>query len=194
MKVRVTIYSEPSIGAPFSALMDPIYGDANTIADIAPLINTALTTVSPFLRNQELITMVESFSIKRWMDVVNLQTYLRENNLFLCVSEVVEVPTIPNPTEGVMIEVMSPNSPMLPITTSFYDESGQYNIVDIITEVVNKFQVGDVNLTPKSQLITLLDAIKDMQSRGLEIFPMYVDQLQSELIKYGFSLYYVYLS
>lgn len=193
MKVRVTIYSEKSIGAPFSALMDPIYGEVSAYPEVTPLIVSALNAVSPFLNNQELITMVETNGITRWLDIVNLQTYLRENSLFLCVSEVAEQPTS-NPIEGVMIEVMSPKLELFPMTTSFYDEGGQYNIVDIINEIINKFQVGDVNLTPPSNLISLIGAIKDMQNRGIAIFPMYVDQLQNELTNYGFSLYYVYLS
>lgn len=191
MKVKVIIYQEKIQGGPLEVLSDAVYGEVSSLQQITPLLTTALNNAYIYLQNTEIITMIESSEIKRWLDIVNIQNYLRKQGLFLLVSEVVSDEQ--KPEKGTYIEVVTPNLGMLPMSTVYYDESSQYDIVDIITEQVQKFNLGDNTLVPNSDIVSTLSAINDMKSKGMPIFPMYVDTLQNELANYGFTMYYVYV-
>lgn len=192
MKVKVCIYSEKTLGAPLSVLMDPIYKDIDKFDEIGSMVYSALNAVSAYLPDQEVITMVESMGINRWMDIVNLQVYLRANNLVLLVTEV-STDQVSLGTDGVIVEVVSPKIDSLPVSTSYYSQDNQYDMVSIIEEQVNKFMIGDSNIIPESSIKMLLSAINDMKSKGMQIFPMYVDQLEYEFSTYGFQMFYIYL-
>lgn len=193
MKVKVNIYSEKSIGSPLRTLIDPVIGEVETYEQLGVLISSAINNASPFLPDQELVTLVSGYPFGRWMDIVNLQTYLRNNGLVLMVTEITSDPIDIN-LESYYIEVVSPVMGMLPVSTTFYSESGQYDILSIVSEIVSKFNVGDQTLVPDPTIISMLTAIEDMQSKGMPIFPMYLDQIQNELANYGFQMYYVYNS
>lgn len=193
MKVKVCIYGEKTQGAPLNVLMDPIYQDVENFSEISPLINTALNAVSAYLPDQEILTMVDTMGISRYMDIVNLQTYLRNNaNMVLLVTEVTSDEASLG-TDGIMIEVVSPRVDVLPMSTTYYAEDGQYDVISIITEQVEKFAVGDPNIIPNSSIRTLINSIDNLKQNGMTIFPMYADQLEYELMNYGFQMYYIYL-
>lgn len=192
MKVKVSIYSEKTLGAPLSVLMDPIYGDIEKFDEIGPMVSTALNAVSAYLPDQEVITMVDSMGINRWMDIVNLQVYLRNNGLVLLVTEVSGEQSSFG-TDGVLVEVVSPRIDVLPMSTSYYSQDNQYDMLSIVEDQVNKFMVGDSNIIPNASIKTLLDAINDMKSKGMQVFPMYIDQVEYELTAYGFQMFYIYL-
>jgi len=192
MKVKVSIYSEKTLGAPLSVLMDPIYGDIEKFDEIGPMVYTALNAVSAYLPDQEVITMVDSMGINRWMDIVNLQVYLRNNGLVLLVTEVSGDQSSFG-TDGVLVEVVSPRIDVLPMSTSYYAQDNQYDMLSIVEDQVNKFMVGDPNIIPNASIKTLLNAINDMKSKGMQIFPMYIDQVEYELTAYGFQMFYIYL-
>lgn len=192
MKVKVSIYSEKSMSAPLSVLIDPIYGEVSSISEIAPLISSAMQSASAYITNQELITMVESYGIQRLLDIVSLQVCLRKQGLVLQVTEISTDP-IQLGNRGQALEVISPVMNLLPVSTIFYDESGQYDLVEIVDEIITKFNVADPSLVPNSDVRTMITYIKDMKSKGMPVFPMYVDQLIGELMDYGFQFNYIYL-
>jgi len=192
MKVKVCIYSEKTVGAPLNVIMDPIYKDVEQFTEIGPMVSTALNAVSAYLTDPEVITMVESMGITRWLDIVNLQVYLRSTGLVLLVTEVTSEQSSFG-TDGILIEVVSPKLTTLPVSTTYYSEDNQYDMLSIVEDQVNKFVIGDSNIVPNASILMLLNSINDMKSKGMQIFPMYVDQVEYELTAYGFQMYYIYL-
>lgn len=190
MKVKVAIYSEPVYGSPLQVLTDPIYGDVADYNGITDLVVTALMNASTYISNQEVITQVETNGINRWLDIVNLQVWLRNQGLVLLVGEITTDPAA-IPSTGYFIEVISPVLGTLPIVTSFYDESANYSMSEIASTIANKFNLGDPNIVPTSDLRTILGTMEDMESRGLMVFAAFKDQLENKLAEYGFQMYYI---
>lgn len=193
MKVKVSIYQQRSLGAPLQTIMDPVYGEIEKYEDLGQYLTTAIMNAESYIDNSsELTNLIETAGITRYLDIVNLQVSLLSQGLVLLVTQVTTDQSKLG-VDGVALEIISPLVGMLPVSTSYYDESKNYDMVEIVDEIVTKFNLGDPGLVPQSTIKSLLASIKDMKSRGLDIFPMYIDQLTNELVNYGFSLYYVYL-
>ena len=190
MKVKVVVYSEQVFGSPLQILSNPVIGEANDYPELTQMIVTALQSVVPYITNQEVITQVESNGINRWLDIVNLQVWLRNQGLVLQVTEIVTEPAT-SPDTGYFIEIISPLIGLLPVSTSFYDDSANYDIAEIVDTIANKFSLGDPNIVPTSDLRSILNSMQDMKARGLDIFAAFKDQLENKLAEYGFQMYYV---
>lgn len=193
MKVEVNIYQEKSMGAPLRTLIEPIVGEAENYDQISELIVSALSNASSFINSQEIITQVETMGIHRYLDIVNLQVYLRNQGLVLVVSEISTDP-VKVDFEKYFIKVLSPNLGMLPSSTTFYQTDGEYDLLSIISEIVDKYNLGDTGIVPESNIKSLVEGYNNMKSNGMPIFSLYLDSLQNELMNYGFQMFYVFNS
>lgn len=192
MKVKVDIYSQKSLGAPLNMITDSVYGDAESYDDISALVVSAITSASAFLPDQDVTTLVQSMGISRWLDIINLQKYFQSLGFVLSVTEVTSEP-VKLGTTGAFIEIVSPRIDLLPVSTVFYDESGNYDILQVVSQIVDKFNLGDPSIIPTASIRQLISAFNNMEEHGMQVFPMYNDQLLSELADYGFELRYIYL-
>lgn len=192
MKVKVDIYSQKSVGAPLNMIMESIYGDAESYEDMSALIVSAITSASAFLPDQDVTTLVQSMGISRWLDIVNLQEYFKSIGFVLSVTEVTSEPVSLGST-GAFIEIVSPRIDLLPVSTVFYDDTGNYDILQVVSQIVDKFNIGDPSIIPNAAIRQLISAFNNMEEHGMQVFPMYNDQLLNELADYGFELRYIYI-
>lgn len=191
MKVKVNIYSEKSMGAPLRTLIDPVIGEADTYEQISQLVETALINAETYLPAQEVVTQISTAGIHRYLDIVNLQVYLRKMGLVLLVTEISTDPVNIN-FESFFVEVVTPNLGMLPSSTTFYQENGEYDLLAIVNEIVDKYNLGDTMMIPESNIRTLCDTYNSMKDKGMPIFPLYLDSLANELVNYGIQIMYIY--